>query len=67
MVTTAQGTRYKTSPEIELKSLRKTLTQIRAAVLKLQDEIYSKYEGSEADDICQRYAAAIVKEIDRVN
>lgn len=66
-VNTKSGTRYKTAPEIELKSLRKTLTQVRAAVLKWQNELFDRYEGSEADEISQRYASAIVREIDRVS
>jgi hypothetical protein len=47
--------------------VRKTLTQVRAAVLKWQNELFDRYEGSEADEISQRYASAIVREIDRVS
>ena len=66
-VNTKSGTRYKTDPEIEVKNLRKSLAQIRTAVIKWQHEIRASYEGGEADDISQRFSAAIVSTIDRVS
>jgi len=66
-VNTKSGTRYKTEPEIELKSMRKSLAQIRAAVLKWEREIHVQYDGGEADEISQRYAASIVRAIDQIS
>jgi hypothetical protein len=50
-----------------VKNLRKALAQIRTAVIKWQHEIHAGYEGGEADDISQRFSAAIVATIDRVS
>jgi hypothetical protein len=66
-VTTKAGLRYKTAPEIQLKDMRRTLAETRAAVLKMQEELQQAYgEGSEAEDIGLRYSAAIVAAIDRL-
>ena len=66
-ISTIAGTRYKTDPEIELKSLRKTLAQIRRAVIAYQGELTASYgEGSEAEDISTRYSALIIDAIDRL-
>ena len=67
-VNTKSEMRYKTAPEIELKSMRKTLALIRKAALKWQNEIHIEtlFDDDAADDISDRWAAVIVRAIDRV-
>jgi hypothetical protein len=66
-VTTKTGQRYKTSAEVQLKDMRRTLAEVRSAVLKMQTALQAAYgDGSEADDISQRFSAAIVGAIDRL-